>query len=121
VSANIRPPRRLWLVYPAWILVCAVLFLVLRELPDPSRQTDRLDRDSAAKRAVMHLMNSDRERFGGYEAVHTAFSPAGELGPEARWVVLCDRKQGGALRDAIVVEMRAADGKLIRIRPPVLP
>jgi hypothetical protein len=36
-----------------------------------------------------------------------------------RWIVLCDRRPRTALREAIVVELRAADGALLLIRKPV--
>lgn len=120
MSAFSWPQKRFWLVYPAWILLCVGLFFVLRQLPDPAHQDNRLDRDAAGRRAIQYLMQSDPGRYRSYEAVHTALSPTGELGPEARWVVLCDRPETGGLSDAMVVELRASDGALIRIRPPVV-
>jgi hypothetical protein len=116
------PLRRLpyWVVYPAWIALCAILFFALRGLPDPSRPGDRLGRAEAGERAIGYLLATDSQRFAGFEPVHTAHSPRGELGPEARWVVLCDRPAGERLQEAVVVEIRASDGELIRIRPPVI-
>jgi hypothetical protein len=120
VSILARRRVPFWLVYPAWILVCAALYFLLRGLPDPSQPAGRLGRSEAGKRAEAYLLAHDPLRFAGFEAVHAAHSPAGEVGPEARWVVLCDHPSGEKLLEAMVVEMRATDGQLIRIRRPTL-
>ena len=103
-------------LYIGWIAICAVLFFVLRNAEDPSRRAGRILSNDAGDRAVAIL----RERkITGYEAVHVAFARRGEGGREDRWVVLCDRVPHTALRDALVVELRAVDGSLIQIRKPV--
>jgi len=103
-------------VYVLWIAVCAILFLALRHAEDPSRRAGRILSNDASARAVAIL----RQRgFRDYEAVHVAYATRGEGGPENRWIVLCDRVQHTALRDALVVELRAADGTLLVIRKPV--
>ncbi|HEV8658475.1 MAG TPA: hypothetical protein VGS96_07580 [Thermoanaerobaculia bacterium] len=96
-------------IYILWIALCAALFVAFRGAEDPSRRAGRILSNDAGTRAVSVL----RARgIRGYEAVHVAYS-------ENRWVVLCDRVPHSALRDAIVVELRAADGSLLTIRKPV--
>jgi hypothetical protein len=113
-----RVRRRYWLLYPAWILVCAGLFAALRGAPDPSRRAGRILSDEAAVRAVALLRARDVVRFRDYEAVHVAYAGAGETGPQARWVVLCDRVPHTALHEAVVVELDARSGSMLTVRPP---
>jgi hypothetical protein len=108
--------KRFWLLYPAWTLVCALLFAGLRNAEDPSRRPGRIPPEKASAIALRELAARDR---AGYESVHVAFASGGDEGERARWVVLCDRVPHTALRDAVVVELDARDGKLITIRKPV--
>ena len=110
--------RRYWLLYPAWIVLCAVLFLALRNRDDPSRRPGRMLSDDAGIRALAILHEKDSLRFRGYEAVHVAFAGKGEGGDTNRWVVLCDRVPHSCLRGAVVVEVDAVDGHLLVIRKP---
>ncbi len=96
-------------VYAVWIAVCSIGFVAVRHAPDPSRRAGRILANDAGDRAVIVLR---RRGFRGYEAVHVA-------GEGDRWIVLCDRVPHTALRDAVVVELRAADGGLITVRKPV--
>ena len=111
--------RRYWLLYPAWMIICAALFFAFRGREDPSRRHDRILSDDAASRAVVVLRHRDPARYRTYEAVHVAYAGRGEGGERGRWVVLCDRVPHSALRDAVVVELDAGDGSLITIRKPV--
>jgi hypothetical protein len=114
-----RVSRRYWLLYPAWILLCAGLFLASRHREDPSRRAGRMLSDDAAIRAVVILKQRDPIHFRGYEAVHVAWATRGEGGGSAdRWVVLCDRVPHTALREAVVVELDGRDGWLLIIRKP---
>ncbi len=100
----------------SWIVFCAILFVALRHAEDPSRRAGRILSNDAGDRAVAIL----RQRgLPGYEAVHVAYAAHGEGGGEPRWIVLCDRVPHTALAEALVVELRAADGSLIVIRKPV--
>ena len=65
--------RRYWLLYPAWILVCALLFFVMRNREDPSRRPGRILSTDAAVRALAILHRP------GYEAVHVACDVADAL------------------------------------------
>jgi hypothetical protein len=114
----LRVRRHYWLLYPAWIALCAVLFLALRHRDDPSRRPGRILSDDAAVRAVAILQKNDPARFRGYEAVHVAWAGRGEGGDADRWVVLCDRVPHTALREAVVVELDGKDGRLLVIRKP---
>ena len=66
---------------------------------------------------VLHAR--DARRFQNHHIVHIAWARAGEGAPEQRWIVLTDRLPHTALREAIVVELAAEDGRLLRIRRPV--
>jgi hypothetical protein len=103
-------------VYIGWIALCATLFFALRHAEDPSRRAGRILSTDAGNRAVAMLR---QKGIRGYEAVHVAYAGRGEGGKENRWIVLCDRVPHTALADALVVELRAADGSLIAVRKPV--
>ena len=111
-----RVLRRYWLFYPAWILVCAALFVAFRHRDDPSRRAGRILSDDAGVRAVAILAQSDPVRFRSYEAVHVAWATRGEGGSADRWVILCDRVPHTALREAVVVELDGKDGRLLLMR-----
>jgi hypothetical protein len=104
--------RRYWLLYPAWIAICVVLFLALRGAGDPSRPKGKVLSNDAAAIAVGIVRR--QPRFRGYEAVHVAAND-----DRSRWIVLCDAVPHTALQRAIVVELDARDGKLLGIRKPV--
>jgi len=98
-----------------WIVVCVVLFFALRGLEDPSRPKGRILSIEAGQRAVVIA----RQRgLADYEVVHVARARANEGAPEDRWVVLLDKVPHTGLREAMVVEVRASDGELLRIRRP---
>jgi hypothetical protein len=112
-----RVSRRYWLLYPAWIVLCTILFVAFRHRDDPSRRAGRIQSEDAAVRAIMVLKNADALRFRNYEAVHVAWATRGEGGGSAdRWVVLCDRVPHTELRDAVVVELDGKDGRLLKMR-----
>jgi len=96
-------------IYVVWIALCGIGFVATRDAPDPSRRAGRILANDAGDRAVVVL----RQRgLRGYEAVHVAAE-------SNRWIVLCDRTPHTALRDALVVELRAVDGALLAVRKPV--
>lgn len=103
-------------IYGGWIALCAVLFAGLSGADDPSRRADRILSNEAAGRAVR--IAAARPDLAGYGVVHVAFARAAEGGAEPRWVVLLDRDPHTSMRDAVVIELRASDGKLLRIRKP---
>lgn len=103
-----------WL-YPAWILVCAVLFFALGGLEDPSRPKGRILSIDAGRRAAAI---AKQRGFRGYDVVHVARARRNEGAAEERWIVLLDKVPHTRLRDAVVVELRAGDGTLLRIRKP---
>jgi hypothetical protein len=98
--------RRWLFVYIAWIALCALLFVILRGAEDPSRRADRIQSADAGRLALRHL----GPQYRGYEAVHVAWE-------KGRWVVLCDAVPHTGLGRAVVVEVRASDGALLRARP----
>ena len=104
--------RRYWILYPAWIALCVVLFVALRGAGDPSRPRGRVLSNDAAVIAVRVL--SAQPQYRGYEAVHVALND-----DHRRWIVLCDAVPHTALQRAVVVELDAGDGKLVAIRKPI--
>ena len=107
--------RRFWLLYLAWIALCAILFFALRGLEDPARPKGRILSIEAGQRA---LDIARAQGLRGYEVVHVARARAGEGGGEDRWVVLLDRVPHSRLKEAVVVELGVEDGQLLRIRKP---
>jgi hypothetical protein len=107
--------RRFSLFYIAWILLCAIAFFALRGAEDPSRQHGRILSNDAAVRAIEVL---HAKGIRDYEAVHVGYAKKGEAGSEDRWIVLCDRVPHTRLREALVVELRAENGRLLTIRAP---
>jgi hypothetical protein len=89
--------------------VCALLFIALRGVEDPSRRAGRILSNDAGDRAVAILR---QHGYKGYESVHVAYA-------DNKWIVLCDRVPHTAMREAVIVELRAVDGNLISIRKPV--
>jgi len=68
--------------------------------------------DDAAILAVRILRTEAQYR--AYEAGHVALSD-----DHHRWIVLCDAVPHTALQRAVVVELDAGNGKLLKVRPPV--
>ena len=112
-----RRPQRYLALYVLWTVLCAALFVALGSREDPSRPRGRILNNDAASLALAALARSAKD--ARYEVVHVAYAPHGEGGAESRWVVLCDRVPHTALRQAVVVELRASDGALLTIRKPV--
>jgi len=112
-----RRSQKFLALYVLWTVVCAALFFALSGRDDPSRPHGRILNNDAGARALAILRTASPE-YRGYEVVHVAYAPRGEGGTENRWVVLCDRVPHSALRNAVVVELRASDGSLLHIRKP---
>ena len=104
-----------WL-YPAWILLCAILFLALSGAEDPSRPQGRILSVEAGRQALAIAAGRGLQ---GYEVVHVARARAGEGASEDRWIVILDRVPHTHLEKAVVVELRVEDGRLLRVRKPV--
>ena len=96
-----------WL-YPAWIALCAVLFVALSGMEDPSRPKGRILSIEAGARA---LEIAEDRGLKGYEVVHVARDGG-------RWVVLLDKVPHTRLKEAVVVELKVEDGTLLRVRNP---
>lgn len=111
--------RRYVPLYLGWIAICAILFFALRNAEDPSRRRGRIQSQDAGRIAMETLRARDADRFRDYHVVHIAWARRGEGAPQQRWIVLADRLPHTSLREAIVVEVAAEDGKLLRIRRPV--
>ena len=102
-------------IYLVWIVVCVALFFALRGLEDPSRPKGRILSIEAGRRAQAIAV---QRGLAGYEVVHVARARRNEGAPEDRWVVLLDKVPHTRLREAVVIEVAAADGQLLRVRRP---
>ena len=111
--------RRFWVVYPLWIVFCALAFLALRDFEDPSRPGHRIHNEEASRRALAALYQADAQRYAGYTIVNAAFARNRETGSGDRWIILADHPSRTALREAIVVELDARTGNVLAIRPPI--
>ncbi len=111
------PKRRYAAIYAVWIVLCAAAFLALSRAEDPSRRSGRILNDEAGVIA-QRLVRDRGPEFRDFEVVHIAWASKGEVGPEARWVVLLDSKRHSGLSRAVVLELRAEDGALLRVRRP---
>jgi uncharacterized membrane protein YdfJ with MMPL/SSD domain len=108
--------RRPWLLYLAWFAVCAVLFVALDGLEDPSRPRGRMLSVEAARVASRI---AEQRGLRNYEVVHVARARAGEGAPEDRWVILLDQVPHTSLERAVVIELDIERGTFLRMRPPV--
>jgi hypothetical protein len=109
-------PRHWWPLYLGWIAVCAILFVALSGLEDPSRPKGRILSIDAGNRA---LAIAAQQGLRDYSIVHVARARRGEGGDVDRWVVLLDRVPHTRLAEAVVIELRVDDGRLLRIRKPL--
>ncbi len=102
-------PKRWWPFYLGWIAFCAILFLAVSGLEDPSRPKGRILSIEAGNRA---LAIAAQQGLRDYSVVHVGRD-------DERWVVLLDRIPHTRLKEAVVVELRVDDGRLLTIRKPV--
>ncbi|HEU4889397.1 MAG TPA: hypothetical protein VFV49_16040 [Thermoanaerobaculia bacterium] len=112
----LRRPRRWWPLYLGWIALCAILFLALAGLEDPSRPKGRILSIDAGNRA---LAVARQQGLRDYSVVHVARALKGEGGEEDRWVVLLDHDPHTRLDDAVVIELAVEDGRVLRMRKPL--
>jgi hypothetical protein len=110
------PKNRYPMIYGLWIAICAILFLALSGVRDRSRPNGRILSNDAGKMAEQVLLRSGRT-YRGYHVVHIADPERGDADP--RFIVLLDSEPRSALSQAVVVELRARDGALVRMRKPV--
>jgi hypothetical protein len=115
MMGSMRRPRHWWPLYLGWIVLCAILFAALSGREDPSRPQGTILSNDAGQRA---LAIAAEQGLTGYSVVHVAKARKGEGegGGEERWVVLLDRVPHTRLVHAVVVELRAEDGGLVRVR-----
>ncbi|MHB0969537.1 MAG: hypothetical protein ACYC7A_12270 [Thermoanaerobaculia bacterium] len=110
--------RRYALLYPLWVAAAIATAAFLSGTPDASVRPDRLTAEAAGARALAALAADDATRWAQHEVVNAAYAKRGEIGPEGRWVILCDASRRDLDR-AVVVEIDARSGRALRIRPVV--
>jgi len=104
-------------LYPAWLLVCAISFYALRSAPDPARPSELFTPTTAREEALGHLREFDPTRFDDYKVVDAGVYRDPASG-ERSWIVLCDTVPRSALKRAVVVDLDARSGKVLRTRRP---
>lgn len=105
-------------LYPLWISAAITAAALLSGVPDASARPDRLSAAAAGERALAALAADDPALWARHEVVNAAYARRGELGPEGRWIILCDAPRRDLDR-AVVVEIDARSGRIVRIRPVV--
>jgi len=111
--STMHRPRNWWPLYIGWIALCAILFVTMRGLEDPSRPTGQILSIEAGHRA---LAIARARGLRDHHVVHVARARIGEGGNEDRWIVLLDRVPHTRLEEGVVVEIGVEDGRLLRIR-----
>jgi len=110
-------PKRWFAAYAAWTALCVAAFVALGNAEDPSRPAGRISPYLAEIAALDHLETVDPKSYANYETVDSAIYRDRESGRRV-WLVLCDDEQPTRLTRAVIVEVDAASGTVIRIRPP---
>ena len=87
---------------------------------DPTQPSGRLSADDAGALALSALRSRSPGQFSAFEVSHVAYSTHGELGPQARWVVLCEEPLADDDRGRVVVELSTDTGSVLRVRQPIL-
>jgi hypothetical protein len=110
-------PKAWWAAYFAWAGLCAAAFVALGDAEDPSRPRGRISPYFAEIVALDHLESLDENAYAGFETVDSAIYRDPVSGRRI-WLVLCDDEQPTRLARAVVVEIDAASGRVIRTRRP---
>lgn len=100
----------------AWSLLCAGAFAALGGAEDPSRPEGRISPYKAEIIALEHLRTSDPVAWARFETVDSAMFRDRDRG--RLWLVLCDDERPSRLARAVVVEIDAASGRVVRVRRP---
>ncbi len=108
--------EKFWVTYPAWIGMCALIFLAVQDLETPSDRPTRISNGRVADLAMSLLKENHGSRFEDYTVAHVAYARKGEVGETSRWVVLSDQEDRTALLHAIVVEIEVDSQSPIRFR-----
>lgn len=106
-----------WAICAAWTALCATAFVALGGAEDPSRPRGRISPYQAEIAAREHLLSVDASAYARFETVDAAIYRDPATGRRV-WLVLCDDEVPTRLARAVVVEIDAESGSVIRIRRP---
>jgi hypothetical protein len=109
---------RHWLTYLVWTLLCAAAFVVGRGGEDPT-QRPGLHHRTAEEAALQALVERNPEEYSDYIVINSARSETPFAGEQKPWVILLNRKSGGSLESAVVVEMSRDGSTIHAFRRPV--
>lgn len=106
-----------WAACAVWAVLCAFAFVALGDAEDPSRPRGRISPYQAEIAALEHLRSLDASAYDRFETVDAAIyrDPATH---RRVWLVLCDAEVPTRLARAVVVEIDAESGQVIRTRRP---
>ena len=110
-------PKVWWTVCVVWAALCAFAFVALGGADDPSRPRGRISPYQAEIAALEHLRSVDTSAYARFETVDAAIYRDPSNGRRA-WLVLCDDEVPTRLGHAVVVEIDAESGEVIRTRRP---
>ncbi|MGK2858475.1 MAG: hypothetical protein ACSLFQ_14845 [Thermoanaerobaculia bacterium] len=106
-----------WATYVVWAALCAAAFVALGDAGDPSRPKGRISPYLAEIVALEHLESIDGSAYARFETVDAAIYRDPASGRRI-WLVLCDDEMPTRLARAVVVEIDARSGTVIRVRLP---
>lgn len=101
----------------AWTILCGAIFSTARQLETPVRSAGFGHRE-AESLALAVLIGRDSQTYGDYIVINSARSRVGADAGRDRWVVLCNRSEGGARDTAIIVELDLAGSEILGFRRP---
>lgn len=105
------------MAYPLWAIVSAGLFVALLGAEDRARPAGRVTPAEAKAVALAHLRSLDGARFGAYHVIDANVYRDVSRN-ESVWIVICDSTPRSALSKAVVVDLDAATGEVVRTRRP---
>lgn len=106
-----------WASYVVWTALCASTFVALGGAEDPSRPRGRIAPEQAEIVALEHLAALDAGAYAQFVTVDAAIY-RDPVTDRRLWLVLCDDAIPTRLTRAVVVEIDAGSGEVIRTRRP---
>ncbi|MFA6955813.1 MAG: hypothetical protein WC538_08070 [Thermoanaerobaculia bacterium] len=104
-------------VFAAWTALCCAAFVAFGHAEDAARPEGRISPYLAEIVALDHLEALDATAHARFETVDSAIYRDRDSGRRV-WLVLCDDAQPSHLQRAVVVEVDAETGRVVRLRRP---
>lgn len=104
-------------MFVVWTALCASAFVALGHAEDTSRPEGRMSPYRAEIVALDYLEALDPTAYARFETVDSAIYRDRRSNRRV-WLVLCDDAQPSQLARAVVVEVDAESGRVVRMRRP---